>query len=50
MAMIETAAAQGWIERDRVIIESLTGIVRAGAGIVLTYFALDAARLIEETR
>jgi len=50
MAMIEAAAAQGWIERDRVIIESLTGIVRAGAGIVLTYFALDAARLIEETR
>jgi porphobilinogen synthase len=49
MAMIEAAAAQGWIERDRVIIESLTGIVRAGAGIVLTYFALDAARLIEET-
>jgi porphobilinogen synthase len=50
MAMIEAAAAKGWIERDRVIIESLTGIVRAGAGIVLTYFALDAARLIEETR
>jgi porphobilinogen synthase len=49
MAMIEAAAAKGWIERDRVIIESLTGIVRAGAGIVLTYFALDAARLIEET-
>jgi porphobilinogen synthase len=48
MAMIEAAAAKGWIERDRVIIESLTGIVRAGAGIVLTYFALDAARLIEE--
>jgi porphobilinogen synthase len=49
MAMIEATAAKGWIERDRVIIESLTGIVRAGAGIVLTYFALDAARLIEET-
>jgi porphobilinogen synthase len=47
-AMIEAAAAKGWIERDRVMLESLTGIVRAGAGIVLTYFALDAARLIQE--
>ena len=47
-AMIEAAAASGWIERDRVMLESLTGIVRAGAGIVLTYFALDAARLMEE--
>ncbi|MEX0865388.1 MAG: porphobilinogen synthase [Acidimicrobiia bacterium] len=48
-AMIEAAAARGWIERDRVMMESLTGIVRAGAGIVLTYFALDAARLLQET-
>jgi porphobilinogen synthase len=49
-AMIEAAAAQGWIDRDRVILESLTGISRAGAGIILTYFALDAARLIEKTQ
>ena len=49
-AMIEAAAAQGWIDRDRLMLESLTGIVRAGAGIVLTYFALDAARLLEEVR
>jgi porphobilinogen synthase len=47
-AMIEAAAANGWIDRDRVMVESLTGIVRAGARIVLTYFALDAARLLEE--
>lgn len=47
MSMIEAAAAKGWIDRDRVIVESLTGIVRAGADIVLTYFALDAARLLE---
>jgi porphobilinogen synthase len=46
-AMIEAAAARGWIERDRVMLESLTGIVRAGAGTVLTYFALDAARLVQ---
>jgi porphobilinogen synthase len=47
-AMIEAAAAQGWIDRDRVMMEALTGVVRAGADIVLTYFALDAARLLEE--
>ena len=47
-AMIEAAAAKGWIDRDRIMLESLIGIVRAGAGIVLTYFALDAARLLEE--
>jgi porphobilinogen synthase len=47
-AMIEAAAANAWIDRDRVMMESLIGIVRAGAGIVLTYFALDAARLLEE--
>jgi porphobilinogen synthase len=47
-AMIEAAAANGWIDRERVMMESLTGIVRAGAGIVLTYFALDAARLLQE--
>ncbi len=46
-AMIEAAAAQGWIDRDQVMVESLTGIARAGAGIILTYFALDAARRIE---
>ncbi|MGH8913510.1 MAG: porphobilinogen synthase [Acidimicrobiia bacterium] len=47
-AMVEAAAARGWIDRDRVMMESLTGIVRAGAGIVLTYFALDAARILQE--
>lgn len=47
MSMIEAAAANGWIDRDRVVLESLTGIVRAGADVVLTYFALDAARLVE---
>ncbi|MGH8959501.1 MAG: porphobilinogen synthase [Acidimicrobiia bacterium] len=45
-AMIEAAAAQGWIEHDQVMLESLTGIARAGAGIILSYFALDAARLM----
>lgn len=50
MAMIEAAAARGWIDRERVILESLTGIVRAGADVVLTYFALEAARLLETAR
>ncbi len=49
MAMIEAAAAAGWVDRERVILESLTGITRAGADVILTYFAVEAARLIEET-
>jgi porphobilinogen synthase len=42
-AMVEAAAANGWIERDRVIAESLTAIKRAGAGIILTYWATEMA-------
>ena len=42
-AMIEAAAANGWIDRERAIDESLVSIVRAGAEAVLTYFALEAA-------
>ena len=45
-AQIEAAAAHGWIERDRVMMESLTSIRRAGASIILTYYALEAARLL----
>jgi porphobilinogen synthase len=45
-AMIEAAARNNWIDRDRVILESLTSILRAGAGIILTYHAKDAARLL----
>jgi porphobilinogen synthase len=45
-AMIEAAAQNGWIERERVMMESLTSIRRAGAEIILTYFAKDAARLL----
>jgi porphobilinogen synthase len=43
-AMIEAAARNNWIDRDRVMMESLTSIRRAGAQIILTYFAKDAAR------
>jgi porphobilinogen synthase len=45
-AMIEAAARNGWIDRDRVMMESLIAIRRAGAIMILTYFAKDAARLL----
>jgi porphobilinogen synthase len=45
-AMIEAAARNGWIERDRVMMESIVSIRRAGASIILTYYAKDAARLL----
>ncbi|MCX5671274.1 MAG: porphobilinogen synthase, partial [Planctomycetota bacterium] len=45
-SLIEAAARLGWIDRERIILESLTSIRRAGADIILTYFAKDAARLL----
>jgi porphobilinogen synthase len=45
-AMIEAAARNNWIDRDRVMMESLTSIRRAGASIVLTYYAKDAAKML----
>lgn len=45
-AMIEAAARNGWIERERVMMESLLSIRRAGASIILTYYAKEAARLL----
>jgi len=44
--MIEAAARNGWIERDRVMMESLLSIRRAGAGVIVTYYAKDAARVL----
>ena len=49
-SMIEAAAANGWVDGDRVMLESLTGITRAGASIILTYFAVRAARALEASR
>jgi porphobilinogen synthase len=46
-AMIRAAGQLGWLDEERAILESLTGIRRAGADIVITYFAKDAARLLE---
>ena len=42
-AMIEAAAANGWVDRQRIILETLTGIRRAGADQILTYYATEAA-------
>lgn len=51
MAMIEAAGASGWIDREAMILESLTCIKRAGAGIILTYYAVEvAAQLAGEFR
>ena len=45
-AMVEAAAANGWIDRERALLETLTGVVRAGASVVLTYWAVEAAHLL----
>ncbi|MFB2579978.1 porphobilinogen synthase [Herbiconiux sp. P15] len=49
-AMIEAAAAHGWIDRERAILESLTSIRRAGADVVLTYWAVEVARSLKGLR
>jgi porphobilinogen synthase len=46
-AMIKAAAERGWIDGERVMMESLLAIVRAGADMVITYFALDAAAVLQ---
>jgi porphobilinogen synthase len=42
-AMVEAAAANGWINRDAAILETLTSIRRAGADVILTYWAAEVA-------
>lgn len=46
-AMVKAAAQRGWIDERRVVLEILTGIKRAGADMILTYHALDAARWLQ---
>lgn len=48
-SMICAAAERGWIDRDRIVMESLLGIRRAGADFILTYFALEAARSLQNS-
>jgi len=44
--MIKSAAAAGWLDEEKIVLETLTAIKRAGADMTLTYFAKDAARLL----
>jgi porphobilinogen synthase len=48
--MIEAAAERGWIDRDRTVMETLTGMRRAGADILITYHAMLAAKLLSLPR
>jgi porphobilinogen synthase len=43
-AMLKAAAQRGWIDEKRAMLETLTGIRRAGADVILTYYAVEAAR------
>jgi porphobilinogen synthase len=45
-SMIEAAAKEGWIERDRIILETTTAIKRAGADIIIPYYALELAKTL----
>jgi porphobilinogen synthase len=47
-AMVKAAARLGWLDEERVMWEILTAIKRAGADLILTYFAKDAARLLRQ--
>lgn len=47
-AMVKAAAANGWVDEKRVVLESLTGIVRAGADLIITYHAKDAAKWLRQ--
>jgi porphobilinogen synthase len=47
-SMVKAAAQKGWIDEKRITMEILTSILRAGADVILTYHALDAARWLEE--
>jgi porphobilinogen synthase len=45
-SMIQAAAQHGWIDGERVMMDSLLGIRRAGADVIITYFAREAAKLL----
>lgn len=48
-AMVKAAAAKGWVDERRIVLELLTGIKRAGADIIITYHALDAAKWLKNS-
>jgi porphobilinogen synthase len=47
-SMVKAAAASGWIDEQRIVSEVLTGIKRAGADLIITYHAKDAARWLRD--
>ena len=47
-AMVKAAAANGWIDEKKIVMEIMTGFVRAGADLILTYHAIDVARWLKE--
>jgi porphobilinogen synthase len=47
-AMLKAAAERGWLDERRAALETLTGIARAGADLIITYYAADAARWLAE--
>lgn len=47
-SMVKAAALQGWIDEKRIVLETLTGLKRAGSDLIITYHALDAARWLQE--
>lgn len=47
-SMVKAAARQGWLDEKAIVLETLTGMKRAGADIIITYFAKDAARWLQE--
>ena len=47
-AMIKAAAEKGWIDHDKIMIETLTCMKRAGADLITSYFAKEAARLLND--
>jgi porphobilinogen synthase len=48
-SLIAAAAERGWIDRERILMESVVSIRRAGADVILTYFAKDVARQLEKS-
>ena len=49
-SLIKAAGKMGWIDEERVMMESLTAIKRAGADMILTYFAKDVVKYLEKNR
>ena len=47
-SMVKAAAANGWIDEKRIVMENMIAMKRAGAGIIITYHALDVAKWLEE--